>query len=119
MGVNTNGDCFKVAGQYLIEHRGEGLVLVHGIVTGQGEIAGVRYVHAWIEDGDTVIDLSNGRDIRLPAPVYYKLGRVGKTVRYSEHKACLKMVETETFGSWDISETEDEKQIRAYERGDE
>jgi hypothetical protein len=44
---NKNGDCFKVAANYVVDNSIFGstkdLLLVHGEVTGQGSIAGIRY----------------------------------------------------------------------------
>jgi hypothetical protein len=42
---NRDGDCYEVAGRYIVDqgfHGKRSLVLVHGLVTGQGAIAGVR-----------------------------------------------------------------------------
>jgi hypothetical protein len=49
------------------------LVMVHGEVSGQGQISGIRYGHAWIEDGDMVIDNSNNRNLKIPKMIYYSL----------------------------------------------
>jgi hypothetical protein len=82
--TNSGGDCYEAAGMYIMDecmmigNDDCGLVLVHGEVSGQGALEGVRYGHAWIEDGETVIDKSNGRDIRMPKMVYYMLGKIGE-----------------------------------------
>ena len=51
---NKHGDCYVQAYRYMQSH--PDVTLVHGIVTGQGPIQGLQYNHAWIEDGDMVID---------------------------------------------------------------
>jgi hypothetical protein len=105
--VRADGDCYEAAGEYMVEHglmRGEsGLVLVHGEVTGQGPIEGVKYGHAWVEQGGMVIDQSMGRDIRMPRREYYTLGRIGKNLhRYTLEQMRRKVLETEHWGPWDL-----------------
>jgi len=93
------------------------LVLVHGEVSGQGSLEGVRYGHAWVEDGDTVIDQSNGRDLRVPKVFYYTLGQIssetfddegyspmgGQNVhKYTWEEAREKIIESEHWGPWDL-----------------
>jgi len=83
-------------------------LLVHGEVTGQGPpppagVGGVQYGHAWIEDGNTVIDTSNGRHLVLPRAVYYKVGGIGSNVyRYTVAEARAKLVSTRVYGPWDL-----------------
>lgn len=107
---NRNGDCFVVAGRYILDFKfmkeGGQYTLVHGVVTGQGAIRGIRFLHAWIENGDMVIDKSNGRDLNVPKALYYALGNINpeETVRYTMREAKLKMIETGIFGPWDIAE---------------
>jgi len=78
--MSGGGDCFEAAGKFMMDEgivgRKKSLRLVHAEVTGQGAIQGVRFGHAWVEDGDTVIDKSNGRDVRMPKSIYYALGHV-------------------------------------------
>ena len=107
---NTGGDCYEAAGKYMFENRMAdcNLVLVHGEVVGQGALEGVTYGHAWVEDGGTVIDKSNGRDIRLPKVLYYALGQIdqiGNTVQYSWPDTREKILNYEHWGPWDL-ETE-------------
>jgi hypothetical protein len=72
--------CFirpKIACCLLYAHRScPGAVLVHGTVTGQGPIAGMRYGHAWIEVGDVVLDPSNGRFVCARKSAYYAAGEI-------------------------------------------
>jgi hypothetical protein len=54
--MKGEGDCYEAAAKLLYAHRScPGIMLVHGTVTGQGPIAGIRYGHAWIEVGDVVL----------------------------------------------------------------
>jgi len=104
--ANRGGDCFEAAGRYIIDHAIVGsektLVLVHGLVTGQGKIQGVEFSHAWVEDGDIVIDTSNGRDIQMPKAAYYALGHIRKTFRYTLDEARKKFLQFKTYGPWDL-----------------
>jgi hypothetical protein len=103
---NTGGDCYEAAARYIIDHalmgKEKGLVLVHGIVTGQGPIRGIQYGHAWVENGDEVIDKSRGRDIHLPKAVYYALGNISETIRYTPEETRRKLLDTGNYGPWDL-----------------
>ena len=121
--VQANGDCYEAAFNWVFEHclhwisadrKGDkGIFLVHGEVRGQGPIAGLRYGHAWVEDGDMVIDQSNGRNIRMPKVAYYALGGVYPDTppfkpnlhRYTPEEARGRCLETKIYGPWDL-ETE-------------
>ena len=97
---NKHGNCFQAAYDYLIRH--PDTILVHGVVTGQGAIKGVQYTHAWIEDGDTVIDKTIPEEFsELPKMVYYSLGNIKITRRYTYKEALQQVVETEHYGPWD------------------
>ena len=103
------GDCFEAAGRYFMDnavfpYQREGIVLVHGEVTGQGPIEGLKYGHAWIEEGDTVIDMSRGRNVKMPKILYYALGNIEeeKTFRYTPQEFRKKIIETEHWGPWDL-----------------
>lgn len=108
------GDCYEAAGRYIMDAtlagKGEGLILVHAEITGQGPIEGLRHGHAWVEDGEMVIDRSNGRDIRLPRLLYYALARLHSEFppfeanmhRYDWDAASARMVEHEHWGPWDL-----------------
>jgi hypothetical protein len=98
------GNCFEAAGRYMMDHgAGTNLVLVHGEVTGQGPIEGVKFGHAWIEDGNNIIDVSNGRDIRQPKDLYYRIGRIGNNLKKYNYKQFIdKIVKTKVWGPWDL-----------------
>lgn len=107
------GDCYEAAMHYLLDHAlGAGvkepnhdLRLVHGEVAGQGPLTGVTFGHAWIEDGDTVIDQSNGRDIRMPRSLYYALGGIGdinNTHVYTPEEARDRVLQHKIYGPWDL-----------------
>lgn len=95
--ANKGGNCFKVAVDTLMSNPNG--FLVHGVVTGQGAIDGVQYCHAWVEIGDKVID--NTVPIIIDKHVYYAIGNIQITRRYSYKEALEQMLQTETYGPWD------------------
>lgn len=102
----SGGDCYEANGRYFLNNLGnKNLRLVHGEVTGQGGLAGVNYGHAWLEDGDTVIDVSNGRNLRLPKIVYYALGGIDRNDNYHVYDASKfsqRLTKHEHWGPWDL-----------------
>lgn len=107
------GDCYEAAFHYIMDHvlgmgvkdPQHGLRLVHGEVAGQGPMVGTTFGHAWIEDGDLVIDQSNGRDIRMPKAVYYVLGRIDELDNihvYTPEEARDRVLQHGTYGAWDL-----------------
>ena len=111
--MNANGDCYEAAGQYMMRECTFGnddcdVILVHGEVAGQGPLEGITFGHAWVERGGMVIDKSNGRNLELPAALYYLVGQIndiGNIHRYSWEEARRKILDTENWGPWDL-ETE-------------
>ena len=105
---NKSGDCYETAGRIvtdeLIKGSNKDIILVHGIVTGQGPIRGIQYGHAWVEEGDEVIDNSNGRNLRLPKILYYALGNIDpeSTFRYTMEEARRKILDNGNWGPWDL-----------------
>lgn len=113
-GLIGDGDCYVIAGKIALNNTkglkgidfiGE-LYLVHAEVTGQGEISGIRYGHAWIEDNELVYDFSNGNEIILPKTLYYSVARVvreePKYYRYTFKEAQDKMLSSGHYGYWDL-----------------
>jgi len=109
-GAGSGGDCYEANGRYFMDKsvfpgKDKKLRLVHGEVCGSGPLEGVSYGHAWIEDGSTVIDVSNGRNLRLPKAVYYKIGcidQIGNTKSYKPEEFRKKVMQHEHWGPWDL-----------------
>lgn len=106
------GDCYEANGKFFMGQTlpflggsSKNMRLVHGEVTGQGSLAGVNYGHAWVEDGDTVIDKSNGKNIRMPKAVYYALGGIDRNDnlhKYTPEEFRRKVSRHEHWGPWDL-----------------
>lgn len=105
------GDCYESAGRQMLDAKEEEkkhLMLCHGIVTGRGDIAGMKIGHAWVElSEDLVIDKSNGNDIIMRREKYYLLGDITKVVKYTHQEALENMLKFRHFGPWDDSVTTD------------
>ena len=120
---DDSGDCYEAAANYVINHSGivpflvppgatpnPKLILVHGEVTGQGRLEGTKYGHAWIEDSETVIDQSNGRDLRLPKMIYYAIARIVPEFppfepnlhKYTAEEARRNLLKYKHYGPWDL-----------------
>jgi len=124
---NRNGDCYEVSAKYVLNSQfkelsslipeevlkemdkhgitrpSNDIFLVHGEVTGQSPIEGVKYGHAWVEIGDsTVIDNSNGRNIEMPKALYYALGRIERTIRYTPEQTREMVLKYSHWGPWEL-----------------
>ena len=99
------GDCFEVAAKNVMDNKH--LYLVHAEVSGQGDLEGVRFAHAWCEVGDIVMDFSNGRNIVMRKEQYYKLGKVKKVkkkyARYNFTEAMENLISSRHYGPWDLN----------------
>lgn len=98
---NKNGNCFVVALNKFMEKPNK-YILVHGVVTGQGAIEGLQYCHAWVEDGNTVIDMTLPEALQqFPKDVYYAIGHIDITRKYDVNEVMNKLDEFGTYGPWD------------------
>lgn len=113
----ADGDCYEVAGRRVLNGSDE-LILVHGVVTGQGDIEGKKFGHAWVEYQHPemgiwlVEDNSNGRDITLPRDYYYDLARLDKSqmIRYRKEEVSKNILKHEHWGPWDADHLSPEKE---------
>jgi len=98
--ANKGGNCYQVAFDTLFSK--PGAKLVHGVVLGQGPLEGIEFTHAWVEDGDTVIDNTQpvGRN-EFPKVVYYLIGHIDITREYTRAKAIENATRTGHYGPWD------------------
>ena len=105
--MSSGGDCYEAAGKYMMDNCmfGCNLILVHGEVQGQGHLSEVSYGHAWVLDGGTVIDVSNGRNLQLPQEIYYAIGQIdniGNVHEYTWEEARRLIVDFEHWGPWEL-----------------
>jgi len=104
-GKNDSGTCYVDAVHYMQGNLSPKLKLVHGLVDGQGPLVGITYNHAWVEDGNTVIDASlkeQGRSTyKFPKDLYYGVGNIKTTFRYNHKEMAKMLLETEIFGPWE------------------
>lgn len=108
----ATGDCYEANGRFFMNQTtpflggsSKNMRLVHGEVTGQGPLEGVNYGHAWVEDGNTVIDVSNGKELRVPKALYYAIGGIERNDNlhtYSPEEFRRKVSRHEHWGPWDL-----------------
>jgi hypothetical protein len=121
----AGGDCFAVAANVIVDEMADdpSAVLVHGRPLGTGgEAKGLRYWHAWVERTYTVrhpnwptpinyvevVDRSNmvSKPSEWTTPIwpremFYQLGRIEATVRYTREQAIKRMLGTGHYGPWE------------------
>jgi len=98
---NQHGDCFVQALHTFMQDPGK-YTLVHSVITGQGAIEGLQYCHAWVEDGNIVIDNTLPEGLKkLPKDAYYGLARVQLTKKYNHKQVYDMLTKYETYGPWD------------------
>lgn len=102
--IEEKGDAFESAINYMLNgsmlQNRSNLVLVHGKVTGQGPIRGVVYLHAWVEDGDEVIDVSDGKNAKMSKFLYYSIGNIKDTYKYTVDVMINNILKFKTMGPW-------------------
>lgn len=102
------GTCFQGAYDYLMklsdDGEGAGYVLVHGVVS--RNCGGDRKSHAWVESrtDDCVIEVSSGKNVTLPKPVYYERYGVQQPVSYAVPSARMQNALAGHYGPWETFE---------------
>jgi len=122
---HKGGNCFGDAFNYIFNEGVIGgnnnLILVHAIICPiMGPLAGITFGHAWIEDGDKVIDTSRNNEI-MDKHSYYLLGglmnlptgefnkdtkitaKEENMHRYTVQEAKKMVLEHEMYGPWEES----------------
>jgi GNAT superfamily N-acetyltransferase len=109
----SGGDCYEAAVNFMRTECGLSdldlcsFVLVQGEVQGQGPLAHTTFGHAWVLDPetDTVFDYSNGRQLIMPKPAYYRLGHIDEldnVYEYTWEEAVKQMLRTQVYGPWEL-----------------
>jgi len=103
--LEGKGDCYQAGGRLIMEYFGHDVKLVHGMVSGQGQLEGNRFGHCWVEVKDKVLDHSNDKEQELPKQLYYIMGRIDpkECHYYTPREASGKMLKHEHWGPWDMS----------------
>mgnify|MGYP003152146658 CR=1 FL=1 len=119
--ANEGGECYDLAGNWVCENPAH--TLVHAEVTGQGDIEGIRYGHAFAEylgdhegkdyEGEGTLEspihglpmmwvYDPSADARLPADLYYRLGQIdpNTVLRYSAEEALEQSALNSNWGPW-------------------
>ena len=102
--ANRNGNCFQTAWRAFYQNISKSPLLVHGIITGQGPIEGIKYNHAWVEIGDIVIDKTIPMFAKgFPKDAYYRLAEADedKIFKYAAKEVAKKAQEFGTYGPWE------------------
>lgn len=96
------GDCYYKAYKY--QEQNPNVILVHGLVAGQGKLKGITYTHAWCEDGDIIIDMTLKSNLQksFNKNIYYLLGNIKTTFRYSYNQRIEKSFQFRTYGPWEL-----------------
>jgi 5'(3')-deoxyribonucleotidase len=107
----ANGDCFPVAGRAMLDAGDEmeknGFKLVHALVSGEGDLKGRKFFHAFNMLGDIIFDNSNGKNIMTRKEIYFEQGGIdpnlkGGFVTYNVEEALLNMAREMHWGPWDL-----------------
>ena len=108
------GDCFPVAGRFMLhlddKMEKAGMRMVHAIVSGEGELEGRKFGHAFNKLGDVIFDKSNGNNIIMRKENYFKQGRInpkkkGAYIEYDKEQSLIKMTRNGHWGPWDLDES--------------
>jgi len=94
-----SGHCYNDAYTFLLNN--PTYILVHGIVSGQAELKGLRFGHAWIEFDVSVYDPNTCK--YYPRNIYYALGEIYHTVKYTIKEANLQALLSNHTGPWDAT----------------
>lgn len=101
---NKNGDCFVSAYRYFQKHSpsNKNLRLAHGIITGQGKIAGFEYVHAWCQDDNTVYDMTLPKKYqKMPISMFKALSHAKDVFLYDQEQVMKNSLKYKTYGPWE------------------
>lgn len=120
---NGGGDCFPTTVAFLtsglmeeaaaatrtplVKNERSPWRVVHGLPVGTGgDVEGVRHWHAWVEvrtpEGHLVLDLSNGKELRVPRALFYAVGRLDEDLvwRFTPAEAAAEANRHGHCGPW-------------------
>lgn len=105
--AKNQGDCFISAGRYISTNgiKNPNLVLVHAKIRPRmGPMKNVVYWHAWVEDGNKVIDLSEGKTgnaAEFDKNFYYAVADPQQIFKYTFKDVLKKTLSEQNWGPWD------------------
>lgn len=102
------GNCFSLAGQYVMDHKDS--VLVHGVAAFMPHLVDIPFDHAWVELADgkiwepiTEMTMTAKEWESIARPVYWS-GRyevwAGLPTRYDHQDLLARVRKEETWGPW-------------------
>jgi len=98
------GDCYQANGRWMIG-KNNSYRLVHGVALLASDQK--PFGHCWIEKGGTVLDFSNGKDIKISKKKYYELGEIPvkpyKLYKYTSEQMGLQILKQKHWGPWDYN----------------
>jgi len=100
--MSVIGKCFEQAIRLLTYEKPDA-ILVHGQPLGTGgDVAGERYWHAWLEEGDVVWHPTPDGFQQVDKARYYKRGQIAPAEcrYYTFLEAATKGVQHEHYGPW-------------------
>jgi hypothetical protein len=116
-----NGDCYEVSGKLILDWKlgnsDSCPLLCHGIVHGQGPLKGAIFGHGWVEYNQTLptttnkhahtiqiaLDKSNGKELEIPVPVYYLIGKIDpeEVKKYNKEEIRENILKHGHWGPWE------------------
>lgn len=99
--MKADGDCIVVACQRVLDE--DSLSFCYSTnVAGQGDLLGLRILHAWCEMGDVVFDFSNGNSVCMRKEKYYELAKIQEkdVTRQTQEEIRKLIFKTKTYGGW-------------------
>lgn len=99
----ATGDCFSAAGKFIAQDHvvrfPKDFRLVHAKLARLRQ--DVTANHAWVEEGDQVHEVSNGRHLIVPKQVYYRDVGVVDVRTFAPLEAIRLMISHGHWGPWD------------------
>ena len=102
------GRCYELAGRYVSTH--PDTILVHGKLVNKFTVGMREVEHAWIEEGDEIIDLCQVENLKkLPKAVYEGLFQPVSLKKYSYNDVIRITTHIGHWGPWNDEEIERSK----------
>ena len=100
---NKGGNCFQVAAETVESH--PSYKLVHAVVSGQGPLKGIKYLHAFALDESRGVVIDNTQKNpalrEMIAGLYWYIGKIELYREYSYEQMLNNLVKFQTWGPWD------------------